>query len=149
MSAAFTILKRTPVKRKRAGVRRGRVVDTSYLSFIATHGCLVEGKGSPCVGRVTVHHFRAYGSQTNDRMTLPLCQGHHQECYGPDSIEKLGKAAFQAKFGINLIFEITRLNEIYKAETEGVQPVPKPDQLPWKYEAGATRRRMIEEELYG
>lgn len=120
MSAAFTILKRTPVKRKRAGVRRGRMVDTAFLAWIHTHGCLVGGKGSPCVGAITAHHFREYGSPKNDRMALPLCQGHHQECYGPDSIEKLGKAAFQAKFGISIEREISNYNHEYICQKQSI-----------------------------
>lgn len=149
MSAAFTILKRTPVRRKRPGVRRGRIVDTHFLAWMHTHGCLVEGKGSPCVGVITVHHVREYGGQKSDRRTLTLCQGHHQEGAGLDSIEKLGKAAWEAKFGVSIIFEITRYNEAYIAEMLSAPPNRRPDELPYKYEAGQTRRRMIAEELYG
>jgi hypothetical protein len=145
----FTLLKRTPVKKRRSKLRRGRVVDVPYLRWMHTHGCLVEGKRSPCIGTITVHHFREFGNPKNDRRTLTLCQGHHQEAFGPDSIERLGKAKWQAKFGINIQLEIARYNEAYVIETQMVSPVPKPDEPAYKHEAGVTRERMEWKELYG
>lgn len=50
--------------------------------------------------------------------------------------------------------ELARKNRAKKkaalyAENFEIQPDRLPDELPWKYESGATRRRMIAEELYG
>lgn len=146
----FTILKRTPVPKRRSKPRRDRLVDKDFLRFMATQPCLIEGKsGHVCVGRITLHHVREYGSTKSDRRVLALCEGAHLYQAGPDAIERLGKARWQAKFVVNIQLEIARYNEGYVTEVLSVPPTPKPNELPWKFEVGATRRRMEREELYG
>lgn len=148
-SNPFTILKRTPVPKRRSKPRRGRLIDVDFVRWMHSHPCLIEGKaGHECSGPITFHHVREYGSPLNDRRGLALCAAAHLHDFGPDSIEH-GKRQFEAKFGINIKLEIAKYNELHVTEVLMVSPVPKPNELPWKFEAGATRRRMIEEELYG
>lgn len=150
MSAAFTILKRTPVPRRRSKPRIDRLVDRSFLDWLHRQPCLIEGKGGHgCEGRITAHHVREHGSTKNDRRALALCQAAHLYQSGADSIERLGKQKWQEKFGVDIQLAIRDYNELYIQETQSVQPNKRPDELPYKYEAGQTRRRMIAEELYG
>ena len=104
---------RTPVKRKRSGgPRKGRVVDEKYLAWIAARPCMISGR------RSTVHHVRFCGSPKNDRRTLPLAPEYHQIQPGPHtSIEALGKAKFEARYGVDIESAIAKYNEQYQRET--------------------------------
>lgn len=96
-------------------MRRGRVVDTVYLAWIAQQPCLISGR------RATVHHVRRYGEPKDDRRTLPLAPEYHMIQNGPrTSIEALGKAKFEARYGVNLEASIVRYNQRYEAECAGV-----------------------------
>ena len=99
------------VKARRSGVRRSRVVDKDYLAWMAAQGCMISGK------RATVHHVRRCGEQKDDRRTLPLAPEYHMIQNGPrTSIEALGKAKFEARYGVDLEASILRYNARYERE---------------------------------
>ena len=104
-------LKRSWPKRRRSGPpRRGRVVDEKYLAWIGSQPCMISGKPA------TVHHVRFCGSPKNDRRTLPLAPEYHEIQFSPFSIEALGKAKFQKRFGVDLEASILYHNRLYEAE---------------------------------
>jgi len=107
---------RIRIKRRRSRTRRGRVVDRDYLAWMATQPCIISGKPA------TVHHVRRFGEPKNDRRTLPLAPEYHMIGFGPHtSIEALGKAEFERRYGIDIEDAILRCNERYKAFTMGVR----------------------------
>ena len=74
---------------------------------------------SPAAGCVnggitaTVHHVRFCGSPKDDRRTLPMEAGYHQEQEGPESIEKLGKTKWQALHGVDIEAQISKYQRNY------------------------------------
>jgi hypothetical protein len=101
----------------RKGVRRGRVIDRSYIEWMHRWPCLVAMKGfDGCAGVRTVHHVRRFGEQKNDWRTVTLCEAHHMHGCGPDAVHAIGKAGFRAKFGIELEVEILAYNYQWIAE---------------------------------
>ena len=103
------------VKERRSTARRGRVTDTAYLGWMAKQACMVSGR------RATVHHVRRCGEPKNDRRTVPLAPEYHMIGHGSrTSIEALGKAKFEARYGVNLEAAIVRYNQRYEAECAGV-----------------------------
>jgi hypothetical protein len=103
---------RGPVrKRRKGGARRGRVVDTAYLAWMAQQPPMV---GS---GPVTVHHVRRFGEPKDDRRTVPLPAEYHMHDFGPNAIERIGKAAFQELLGVDLETAIVVYNDAYERET--------------------------------
>ena len=102
---------RTPVKKRRPGPpRRGRVLDPKYMAWLATQPPLVSGPG-----RMTIHHVRRLGEQKDDRRTVPLPASLHLIQEGPHfSIEALGKAKFEARFGVDLEAAILAYNDRYR-----------------------------------
>lgn len=113
-------MKRTPVRAKRRGPpRRGRAVDLDYLCFMADFICAVHWKtahAGECSGRLTTHHVREFGSPKDDRKTIRLCEGHHLHDFGPYSIERIGKAAFEQRYGLSIQALIVYYNEAYAKE---------------------------------
>ena len=104
-------LKRVKVKPKRSKPRRGRVVDKASLAWMASQPCMISGR------RATVHHVRRFGEPKKDRRTLPLAPEYHMIQHGPrTSIEGLGKAKFEARYGVDLEASILRYNERYERE---------------------------------
>lgn len=102
-------LKRTQVKPKRSKPRRGRVIDKDYLAWMATQPCMISGRPA------TVHHVRFCGSPKDDRRTLPLAPEYHMIGFGSEtSIEALGKAKFEARYGVDIEAEIREYNERYE-----------------------------------
>ena len=110
---------RIPLKRKRHKLRRGRVIDRDYLAWMHGHPCLVAVHGHrwDCSGAITVHHVREHGSPKDDHRTLTLCQAHHLAGFGPSAIHKLGKAAWQRRFGIDIEADIRSYNDAYGVVT--------------------------------
>ena len=104
--------KRAKPKAKRPGPpRRGRVVDTAYLAWVASQPCIVTG-----LYHVTVHHVRRFGEPKNDHRTVPLVARLHMLTHEePDRpcVER-GKAIFERHWGVNLEGEITRLRTLYR-----------------------------------
>jgi hypothetical protein len=99
------------VKAKRGKPRRGRLTDKAYLAWMAKQACMISG------ARATVHHVRRYGEPKNDKRTLPLAPEYHMIQNGPrTSIEALGKAKFEARYGVDLEAAIVRYNELYERE---------------------------------
>lgn len=148
--SAYTVLKRTPVRRKRSTARIDRLIDRAFIGWIHGQPCLIEGKaGHECKGRITAHHVREYGNTRSDRRTLALCQAAHMHDFGPDSIERLGKQKWQEKFGVDIQNAIRDYNAAYVAEVLSVPASTNPNELRYEYEAGQTRKKMIAEELYG
>ncbi len=95
------------VIKRRSKPRRGRIVDKTYLAWIAAQPCLICGEPA------TVHHIRSFGSAKDDTRTLPLAPRYHMIQWGPESIESLGKIKFQERHGVDLEAEITRLQQLY------------------------------------
>jgi hypothetical protein len=103
------MIRRSPIRKRRVRPRRGRVVDRDYLSFMATQPCLVSGSRN-----VTLHHVRFCGSPKDDRRVVPLAPEYHLIQHGPyTSIEALGKAKFQERYGVDLEAAIRRYNSEY------------------------------------
>lgn len=63
-----------------------------------------------------MHHVRKCGSPKDDRRTLPLAPEYHLHDFGPESIERLGKAKFEALHGVNLEAAIVAYNELFKRQ---------------------------------
>ena len=103
---------RSPIKPRRSKPRRGRIVDTKYLAWMAAQPCLISGR------RATVHHVRFCGSPKDDRRTLPLAPEYHMIQQGPrTSIEALGKAKFERRYKVNIEAAIVAYNTRYARET--------------------------------
>jgi len=103
-------LKRVRPKPRRSKPRRGRVVDKDYLAYMAAQPCMISGR------RATVHHVRRCGEPKNDRRTLPLAPEYHLIQHGPrTSIEALGKAKFEKRYGVDIEASIAKYNERYEA----------------------------------
>lgn len=69
-----------------------------------------------CGRAATVHHVRICGSARDDRRILPLCPPHHQIQHGPrTSIEGLGKAKFEAKYGVDIEAKVKEYAERYES----------------------------------
>lgn len=115
-----SFLKRSSVRKKRLGpARRGRVIDTAFIEWIHKTQCCLIGslRGHYwCSGRGTFHHIREHGSPKNDRRGLYLCEGHHLHDFGPESIERLGKAEFEKRHGISIEAAIAEYNRQYEQE---------------------------------
>lgn len=99
-------MKRTPVRKRRpGGPRRGRVVDNDFLEWIRRHReCAVHAESCPYWhANLTIHHVREFGSPKNDRRVLLLCPlTHLQSVSSFDSIEALGKEAWQKRHNIDI-----------------------------------------------
>jgi hypothetical protein len=69
---------------------------------------MIRGQGA------TVHHVRRFGEPKNDRRTVPLAPEYHLIQHGPrTSIEALGKAKFEALYGVDLEAKIVEYNRAY------------------------------------
>ncbi len=66
--------------------------------------------------RATVHHVRFCGSPKDDRRTLPLAPEYHLHDFGMESIERLGKAKFEALHGVDLEASIVAYNKLYERQ---------------------------------
>lgn len=107
-------MKRSPIKRRRSKPRRGRVVDTARLAWMATQPCLISGEMD-----ATTHHVREYGSPKDDTRTIRLAWRYHLHGFSgkPNlSIEHLGKKKFEAAHGIVIEDEIAKYNRRYEQE---------------------------------
>lgn len=113
---------RTPIKKKRKQ-RRGRVIDKECLAFTATQVCVVtKKKGCPCYSetcknRITVHHYREYGSLKDDTKVIPLLAHLHMlgfEIPGIPCIER-GKKVFEKFHRIDIKAEVELNRERYEA----------------------------------
>lgn len=112
LMSIFGFKRAAPVKRRRGKPRRGRVVDREYMAWLATQPPLVSGPG-----RITIHHVRRYGEQKDDRRTVPLPASLHMIQDGPyTSIEALGKAKFEKRYGVDLEAAIVRYNLRHEEE---------------------------------
>ena len=110
---AFRTLRRK--QGKIAGRQPAR--DRGYLSWMASQPCCVTGEWP-----ATTHHVRFCGSPKNDRRTIRLVarlQMLTHEKPGRPCIERLGKAKFEARYGINIEALIASYNLAYKELQEG------------------------------
>ena len=103
------IPRRAPVRKRRTKPRRGRVIDKSYLAWIAQQPCMISGKPA------TVHHVRRFGEPKSDHRILPLAPEYHQIQAGHTSIEALGKRKFEVMYGVNLETRIVQYQQDYMA----------------------------------
>ena len=106
----LTLLKRSPIRRKRNSARKNRIHDRAYLAWLSSQRCLISGKPA------TIHHVRRFGEARNDHRTVPLAPEFHFHAAGPLSIERLGKRKFERHFNVNLEAEIRRYNDLYFGE---------------------------------
>ena len=88
---------------KAAGCR-----DSEYHRFVSGKPCVVDGVPGEA------HHFgdmydgRGVGHKATDQKLVPLCHSHHRE------VEKLGRAGFEQKYGVNFDVTSDRLHLLYK-----------------------------------
>lgn len=104
----------TRIKRFRTKPRRGRVRDKEFLAFMATLPCLVTNEVP-----ATTHHVRFMGSPKDDRRTIRLVARLHLltcETPGAPCIERIGKEAFEKRYGIDIESAIVDYNRRYEAE---------------------------------
>jgi hypothetical protein len=84
------------------------------LTWLRTLPCLVCGRVPS-----EAHHDRKLGSRATDLRTVPLCQpfgapGHHR--HGPESVQVLGRAGFEERFGITMDKETARYHTLWMEE---------------------------------
>jgi hypothetical protein len=94
------------------GVRPAR--DPDFLDWMATQPCCVTGEWD-----ATTHHVRFCGSPKNDRRTIRLVARLHMRTHekpGQPCIERIGKAAFEKRYGISIEAEIAKCHERYENE---------------------------------
>lgn len=119
MIARREYLKRSPIKRSttpirkvRSTPRKGRVIDRKFMGFMAKLPCLVTNELP-----ATTHHVRFCGSPKSDRRTIRLVARLHMltnETPGEPCIERIGKGAFEARYGIDIEAAIADYNEQYE-----------------------------------
>ncbi len=106
------MITRTPIKRKRAKPRRGRLRDPKYMAWISTLHCIVCGRCQMHPTEVAHVGVRGIGQKCSDRETLPICERHHQT--GRYALHKLGKH-FWALHGLDKMELIAKYQEAYEA----------------------------------
>jgi hypothetical protein len=80
----------------------GRHSDPRKLAWIHNLACWAHQRDRfACGGPVQAHHVRIYGSRATDKLVLPLCLHHHAPDF-PNSIEAMGRTAFEAYHGSTL-----------------------------------------------
>ncbi|SRR5260221_6072474 len=103
---------RKPVRRRRAGVRRGRIIDAVYRRYVASQPCCVTDAPPPS----DPHHVRignpGMATKPSDYQTVPLAHAVHRflEDHGPDT--------FYDHYGYTqdqLLMEAMRLKARYDA----------------------------------
>jgi hypothetical protein len=113
------VLNRLPVLRRYMQLRRyarirpvrskprpGVVRDPDYRQWIHTQACIAHA--GKCGNWVEMHHV---GRPRNDRRGVPLCRELHRE--GPEAVHRIGRRAFEARFGISFEAAIVGLNDEY------------------------------------
>ena len=106
---------RTSIPRRRSKPRRGVLVNPRYLIFIHTRRCLLSMReDTRCSGMLNAHHVRPSRDPRNDERTVPLCEGHHLQAFGPDAIHRLGQKRWQEKFDVDLEAEILWLQSEFE-----------------------------------
>ena len=110
----LSTLKRSRVRRRRAKLRRGHVVDPAYKAWVAQDGCMISGRPA------TIHHVRRFGEPKDDHRILPLAPEYHFHAHGPESVEALGKAKFERRHGVNLEAKIKEYRERYERHCQSV-----------------------------
>jgi len=91
--------------------------DKLHLQRVANLPCvLCFFIGEKQITKTTVHHFHGggIGKKSSDLRTMALCENHHQK--GSFAFHKIGRIAFEEKFGIdqNGLIELT--NRMLKNE---------------------------------
>ncbi len=92
-------------------MKRGRVRDKPYLKWCALQPCCVTNELP-----ATTHHVRLFGSPRDDRRVIRLAARLHMHDFGMESIERLGKQAFELRHRIQIEAEIRKLRERYEGE---------------------------------
>jgi hypothetical protein len=109
-------MKRSRIRPIRSKPRKGTELSPAYLDFMHTQRCLLAGRSDTvCEGMLNAHHVDLQlADPRNDYRTVPLCEAHHLNGFGPDAIHKLGRTRWQEKFDIDLEVEIKRLRQEYQ-----------------------------------
>ena len=87
--------------------RRGHVEDRGFLAWLHIMPCIVHH--GLCGRWVEAHHV---GRPRNDRRAVPLCSPLHRE--GAEAVHRIGRRAFETRFGISFEAAIQRLNDEYQ-----------------------------------
>lgn len=97
-------------------MNRARVIDRPFMEFARSCGCVLRRvAGHKCLGPMTFHHVRSYGSVKDDTCGFGLCAWGHLHTYNSkSSIEALGKQKFEQHWGISIEQEIQRLRKEYE-----------------------------------
>jgi hypothetical protein len=110
----YTVIPLSPVRK---APRRGRVKDPAYLSWCAKRPCCVTGELP-----ATTHHLRTMGSSKDDTRVVRLVKRLHLHDAGVDSIERIGRRAFELKWGVCLDGEAKTLRALYDLELSARLP---------------------------
>jgi hypothetical protein len=103
------VIRRTPVKKRRAKPRRGPLRDKIYRRWVSGQFCAVSANydwekrepGDMCSGSGNTPKDPAHtenngmGSKGPDSSCAPLCRKHHREY-------DAGRAAFEQKYGVDM-----------------------------------------------
>lgn len=106
-------IRRTPVKKRRAGVRRGRVVNREFMEFVRQRKCILARKHN-CLFSTTFHHLRTCGSPKDDTWGVGLCWYGHFKAWSENSVEALGKDKFEKRWDISLTEEAQRNRDAWE-----------------------------------
>ncbi len=77
-------------------MRRRRYTNRALRGKLVALGCVV------CNRPAQLHHSRqgrGWSQRSGDHRAYPLCFQHHKHEGGPDSIERMGREAWEARFG--------------------------------------------------
>lgn len=77
-----------PPSHRKAGPRRGRVLDPEYPALVRQLPCAARFLNHQCADRIEAHHMgtRGLGQKADDRTAVPLCRRAHRawhDCTGP------------------------------------------------------------------
>jgi len=88
----------------RSKPRRGEVHDPEFMAFSKRRGCVLIGRRNHrCIGPITFHHIREYGSPRDDTKGFALCAWAHLIGFNSKtSIEMLGKTNWQKYWGVSI-----------------------------------------------
>ena len=99
VSNPFTLLKRTPIKKRRSKPRRGPLRDKGYRDWLRGRFiCMADRNGwRDCSGVMDPAHTEnnGMGSKGPDSSCVPLCRTHHREY-------DAGRKAFEKKYKVNM-----------------------------------------------
>lgn len=108
---------RTPIKRKRAKTRRGRIYDRNRMSWAAQKSCQITGEFP-----ATTHHVREFGSPKDDTKIIRLAAHLHMKTASRPGIPCIedGKELFEKFHGVKIERLLRDLSYDYDLEESGL-----------------------------